>query len=99
MGVALDDLETGGKGRFIERIGELAEAAADAGDEATLAQFATPDEASGLRRAANLAPEAEQAPSRYLDAVKTPDGAAQIMDLAGGERPVLLALERWPGQR
>jgi len=35
--MALDDLETGGKGRLIERIGELAEAAADCESDACFA--------------------------------------------------------------
>ncbi len=94
--MALDNVEADIHGRFIERVGQLAQAAADAGDEAALAQFAALDEAATLRRAADLAPEAEQAAGRNLDAVEMAERPAQIVDLSGGQGAVFFARKPWP---
>ena len=69
MGVALDDIEPRGHRRLVERVGQLAQTAADVGNEAALAQLATFDKAAAPRRPADLTPEAEQSPGRNLDAV------------------------------
>src|SRR5688572_20913892 len=96
MGVTLDNLEPRRKRRLIERVRELAQPAADAPDEAALAQLAAFDEAAPARRAPDLPPEAEGLPCRHDNAVEPGERDAQVLDLAGGERVFLFARRAVP---
>src|SRR3982751_3701071 len=99
MAMALDDLEPRLKPGIVKRVGELAEAAANRRDHAALSQLAAGHEATPADRTADLAPEAERPAGLDLDPVEAAQGAAQILDLAGVEQPVLLAARAGPERR
>ncbi len=59
MRMPLHDLAAGLQGCVVERVGELAEAAPDGGNETALLQRAAGREAAAARRPSQLGPEAE----------------------------------------
>ncbi len=82
VGVPLDDLATCRQRRVVERVGKLAEAAADRRHHAALAQHAAVDVAAGGCRASHLPPEAEHGARRQLQPVERGGRAAQVLHLA-----------------
>jgi hypothetical protein len=89
MGVTLDDFQFRGEGGIVERIGKLAETAADRGNDASFAQFTTGNETAATSWAANLCPEAESLPCFHPHAVYCAQGETKIMNFASLEREFL----------
>ena len=84
--MAFDDLEVCFQGGLIEQPGDLAESAADTGNEAAFAEFATGGEAFAGSGAAELTPEAEDGGGGDFDAIQGIGGEAQVLHLSCCER-------------
>ena len=82
MGMPLDDFAPGCQRGFVDRVGELAEAAASRGHQAPALQHATGDEAAPPARPADLLPEAEDLARRHDHAVERGSRAPQVLHLA-----------------
>jgi AraC-like DNA-binding protein len=84
----LHDLEPSLARRRIESAGELAEAAADRGDQAAFAQFAADREPTTAGGAPDLPPKTEGLARRDLDPIQRPGGEAKILQLAKEETAI-----------
>ena len=82
----LDDLKARAESGLIDLTAELAETAAERGNETTFAQLAAGGEASRAAGPAELAPEAEGLVGGDGGAVEDAGGDAEILDFARGER-------------
>jgi len=85
VGVTLDDFAPGAKCGVVKGIRKLAEAAADAGDDAALAQLPPKGELTKSRRLGDMGPEAEHLAARDHHAVKMSRGDTKVLDFAGLE--------------
>src|SRR5947209_2568758 len=72
--VALDDLEARPERRAVERVRQLAQAAARVRDDAALAQLAPAHVAAPAARPPDVRPEAEDRAGGHFDAVEPPRG-------------------------
>src|SRR5689334_20195992 len=82
MRVPFDDGAVGLQGRFVQRVRQLAETAADRRHQTPLLQHAAGNEPAPAAGAADLTPEAENLARRHDDAVERSGGPAQILDFA-----------------
>src|SRR5690606_20541251 len=80
--VPLDDLAARLESTVVERVGELAEAAADIWNKAPLAELSSDNEPSRFPRRTHLTPEAKDCSSGGDDAIDSPQSDPEILDLA-----------------
>ena len=82
MAMPFDHLEAGTHGTVVDRIRDLAQAAADRRNHAAFAQFAADHESVGRAGATQPLPETEDRAGRNLQRMHPLPRPAQVMDLA-----------------